>query len=253
MAPTKTSDKISGPSAEARRKKMERRLMNLKQQSKAEDKEKITQLESAIKERDNVIASMSAEQLQSMDMMDIDNDEAAGEPDTSGENEKAPKQTKGDEYEDNAKNRKKKVTIDADQPMPSIEKEGEKEGYSGNLFDSDAEISEISDSESDSDAAAFSDPEYGKPLYSRPGAKSTKNAETVGWSGGRSMLYINQYGKKSAARYRLEKYAQPPEYEDDPPEAQKVSNPKNRLGDERLDNGKFKYTKRHIRGIYGVA
>ncbi|KAJ4176398.1 hypothetical protein NW755_014439, partial [Fusarium falciforme] len=83
--------------------------------------------------------------------------------------------------------------------------------------------------------------------------KPVKDVKTVGWSGGRFKGYINMYGKKSAARYRLERSAFPAEYEDNPPENEKASNPKNRYGDELADSGKFKYTKRHIRGIFGVA
>jgi hypothetical protein len=38
------------------------------------------------------------------------------------------------------------------------------------------------------------------------------------------------YGKKSAARYRLESCAESAEYEENPPESQKVSNINNRYG-----------------------
>ncbi|KAF4448242.1 hypothetical protein F53441_8328 [Fusarium austroafricanum] len=110
-----------------------------------------------------------------------------------------------------------------------------------------------SDSDSDSDSAAFSDEEYGKALYTFLGTKPFKDVKTVGWSGGRFTGYINMYGKKSAARYRLERSAFPAQYEDSPLKDEKVSNPKNRNGDELLDSVKFKYTKRHIRGIFRVA
>ena len=48
------------------------------------------------------------------------------------------------------------------------------------------------------------------------------------------------YGKKSAARYRLESCAESAEYEENPPEPQKVSNISYRYGDDRLDNGKLR-------------
>lgn len=250
-----------------RRKNLERSLLKLKQQSKAEDNEKIARLENAIKEKDEVIAALTTEELQGMDVMDIDKDDSGDASNTAAENEDKKDSSEPDgenggkednpaPNDDNGEKKKKKnVTIEADRPMRSVEQDGKRNEHRGDLFDS----SDGSDSDSDaddssnSDTDASSDSEYGRPLFSRPGPKSTKDAETVGWTGGRSTLFINRYGAKNAARYRLEKFAQPPEYEDDPPMLQMVTNPKNRLGDERLDNGKYKYTKRHILGIYGVA
>jgi len=116
--------------------------------------------------------------------------------------------------------------------------EGEKESGSG---------------EDDSRYDSEHDPEYGRPLFSRPGPQIGDDVTTVGWTGGRSLLYINQHGPKNAARHRLEIFAESAEYEDSLPQDQKVSNIHNRYGDDRLTNGAFQYTKRHILAIYGVA
>lgn len=91
------------------------------------------------------------------------------------------------------------------------------------------------------------------PLFVRPGPQHGKDVKTVGWAGGRRTQYLNMYGKKSAARYRLEGSADSAEYEDTQPPKEKVSNPNNRYGDRLLDNGKFEFTKRHIHAIFGVA
>ena len=65
------------------------------------------------------------------------------------------------------------------------------------------------------------------------------------------------YGKKSAARYRIEDAADTAEYEDslqtEDKKQQCVTLRKNRFGDRKLDNDKWEFTKRHMRSIYGVA
>ncbi|KAK8038382.1 hypothetical protein PG994_015149 [Apiospora phragmitis] len=96
------------------------------------------------------------------------------------------------------------------------------------------------------------DPDGEKPLFSRPGPASGQEVTTVGWvRNGR--YYINMYGKKSAAKYRLDKYADSAEYEDEPPAEQNISNSEIRFGSVKNPNGRLKYTKRHIDGLYGVA
>jgi septal ring-binding cell division protein DamX len=103
------------------------------------------------------------------------------------------------------------------------------------------------------------DPDYGEPLFTRPGPKLGDNVKTVGWiSGSRGTRFINQYGKKSAARYRVERSADTAEYEgtleSDDRKKECVSLPKNRYGDRKIEGtNKWEFTKRHIRAIYGVA
>ncbi|RSL43695.1 hypothetical protein CEP54_014978 [Fusarium duplospermum] len=123
-----------------------------------------------------------------------------------------------------------------------------------NRSDADSDgFDDDSDYGSDADSGVFVDSDHDKALYTPPGTMPGKDVKSVGWSGGRSRRYINMYGKKSGARYRLEGLAFPAEYEDSRPEKEQVSNPKNRYGDELSDSGKPKYTRRHIRGIFGVA
>jgi hypothetical protein len=61
------------------------------------------------------------------------------------------------------------------------------------------------------------------------------------------------HGKKSHARYRIEKDAYPADYEKSRPRDENVSNQHNRMGDTRDDDGKPMYTKRHILHIWAVA
>jgi hypothetical protein len=185
------------------------------------------------------------------DEMDIDNDEDGDGHKANDGERKADKvgDTQGEEQAKEDSGDKKK-SAGSDDPLPSVEL-NQGDSNSENLFTPEADPSDASDSES----AAFSDPEYGKALYSRPGPKSMKDAETVGWArpSGRTTLYINQYGKKNAARYRLEKFAQSAEYEDKPPQDHNVSNSVKRIDNEKRADGSWKYTKRHIKGIFGVA
>lgn len=95
-------------------------------------------------------------------------------------------------------------------------------------------------------------PEYGAPLLKRPGSNTEGDKTTVGWTGQTGTKYINRYGKKSAARYRLEFFADASYDEHDLPAEDNVSNQDNRLGDKKVGT-KWKYTRRHMKSIYGVA
>ncbi|KAH6883885.1 hypothetical protein B0T10DRAFT_463250 [Thelonectria olida] len=239
MAPvskSKSSSK-SEPSGNRRRQKMQRALHAMEQKKNADNEDKIVQLHDMLQKKDEELAALTKQQLDSLDVDMDDLDEPEGEKDA-------------EESKDRKSTKKPKKAI-----VRSIENPdgGEDSEDNGGLFVSDHETDSDSDSDSDSNSAAFSDAEYGKALYTFPGTKPVKDVKTVGWSGGRFTGYINMYGKKSAARYRLGRFAFPADYEDSQPKHEKVSNPNNRYGDELLDNGKFKYTKRHIRGIFGVA
>ncbi|KAF2818233.1 hypothetical protein CC86DRAFT_414129, partial [Ophiobolus disseminans] len=94
--------------------------------------------------------------------------------------------------------------------------------------------------------------EYGAPLYSGLGQEVESEKTTVGWTGQVRTKYINRYGKKSAARYRLENYTDGKYDENDRPEVDNVSNQDNRLGDHKIGT-KLRYTRRHMRCLYGVA
>lgn len=95
-------------------------------------------------------------------------------------------------------------------------------------------------------------PEYGPPLLRRPGSGTAGDKTTVGWTGQTGTKFINRYGKKSAARYRLEHFADNLYNEHDLPAEDNVSNQDNRLSDQKIGT-KWKYTRRHMRSIYGVA
>ena len=95
-------------------------------------------------------------------------------------------------------------------------------------------------------------PGYGAPLLERPGSSTEGDKTTVGWTGQTGTKYINRYGKKSAARYRLEFFADKSYDEHDLPAEDNVSNQDNRLGDKKVGT-KWKYTRRHLKSIYGVA
>ncbi|KAF3031456.1 hypothetical protein E8E12_001078 [Didymella heteroderae] len=95
-------------------------------------------------------------------------------------------------------------------------------------------------------------PEYGAPLLKRPGSSTEGDKTTVGWTGQTGTKYINRYGQKSAARYRLEFFADKSYDERDLPAEDNVSNQDNRLGDKKVGT-KWKYTRRHMKSIYGVA
>ncbi|KAJ4190442.1 hypothetical protein NW755_005584, partial [Fusarium falciforme] len=231
------------------------------QKENAENKDTIIQLQEALKKKDEELASLTAEQMETLDVEMEDDDSGKPEsPSASGEDTEENKKEKKKAAKDGGKKNKKsskEVIFDSIESQDASEddedgifvKESEPEPDSG----SDSDFNSDSDSDSDSDSGAYSDVEYGKALYTFAGTKPVKDVKTVGWSGGRFTGYINMYGKKSAARYRLERSAFPAEYEDNRPKNEKVSNPNNRYGDKLSDSGKFKYTKRHIRGIFGVA
>lgn len=95
-------------------------------------------------------------------------------------------------------------------------------------------------------------PGYGAPLLKRPGSSTEGDKTTVGWTGQTGTKFINRYGKKSAARYRLEFFADQSYDEHDLLVEDNVSNQDNRLSDKKVGT-KWKYTRRHMKSIYGVA
>jgi hypothetical protein len=99
----------------------------------------------------------------------------------------------------------------------------------------------------------FYQPQDVEATFAFPGAEKAHDGATVGYAfSDRFRKFINRYGMKSVARYRLEKYAQDPTYEDRPslPPKHWVSNAENRLGE--VKNAQNKYTYRHCK-IIAVA
>ncbi|KAH7363526.1 hypothetical protein B0T11DRAFT_329497 [Plectosphaerella cucumerina] len=118
-------------------------------------------------------------------------------------------------------------------------------------------VPEFEEGTSDDDDDGKLDEDGEEALYIRHTPKPNEQVETVGWGNvKRTTYYINRYGKKGASRYRMEMLADSAEYEErtkNDADPQKVSNPNNRYGDKKLFSGHYKYTKRHIIGIWGVA
>lgn len=94
-----------------------------------------------------------------------------------------------------------------------------------------------------------------QPLLTHPVLQLREDVRTVGWTNILNRKrFVNQYGKRSAARYRLEIDADSDEYEAILPKEQCVSMPMNQKGDQKVEGtNSYKFTKRHIRAIYGVA
>ncbi|OAP53880.1 hypothetical protein AYL99_11902 [Fonsecaea erecta] len=110
----------------------------------------------------------------------------------------------------------------------------------------------VPDKDSDSETGE-TDADGDRVLFERFGPKRGDDVVTVGWIGGRKTQYLNRFGPRNAAIHRVEGSVATQAYENDKPETEKVSNPTNRFGDKKLPNGNLEFTKRHIRGIYGVA
>ncbi|KAI3573911.1 hypothetical protein IWW34DRAFT_854837 [Fusarium oxysporum f. sp. albedinis] len=259
MAPTAPKTKPL-PSGQKRRQALQSRLLAEEQKQNANNQQEIARLRDALQKRDEELASLTTQEMIDLDV-EMQDDYSADPEDLwpdDGNNKKSKSQKKKERKKKNKdamKSQQEVLFASIEEPGP-----GENAQDEQGLFKSDSEAESNgpdsdsnSDLDPDSDSAAFSDEDYGKALYTFPGTKPVKGVKTVGWSGGRFTGYINMYGKKSVARYRLERSAFPAQYEDSLPKEEKVSNPINRHGDELKDNGKFKYTKRHIRGIMAVA
>ena len=242
------------PKEDSRKRRTEKTLTRLRAQAKEEDKERIARLEAALEQ--------SEEQLQ--DSTDLDNDldpmdgVETDAPDqavdggqssssNSGSADATPAQAQG------GNSNPPQVEANAN-PASTVKTEPD----DGNDDDDDNHDTPLFVPETEPDPASEpEDPEYGAPLFTRPGPQLGDNVTTVGWTSGRKTQYINMYGKKSAARYRIEDAADTAEYEDslqtEDKKQQCVTLRKNRFGDRKLDNDKWEFTKRHMRSIYGVA
>ncbi|KAI8710286.1 hypothetical protein NCS52_01586300 [Fusarium sp. LHS14.1] len=107
----------------------------------------------------------------------------------------------------------------------------------------------------DDETTEFEDPEYGKPLLTVPSTSgmNEKGVKTVGWFGKHLRKYINMYGKKNSATYRLENRAFPRSYAENPPEDENVGSARNRFGDTLPGIGRLHYPDAEAPRIWGVA
>ncbi|KFA69017.1 hypothetical protein S40285_10927, partial [Stachybotrys chlorohalonatus IBT 40285] len=104
----------------------------------------------------------------------------------------------------------------------------------------------------DVDYNNFYEPHDVEPAFSFPGVEPARDGATVGYAfSDRFRKYINRYGKRSVARYRLEKHAQDPKYDDLPvlPPKHWVSNAENRLGEKKTAQNKYVYKRCKILGV----
>ena len=259
---------------QARRDKIQKRLQQEKEiagnKENADNNELIKWMEFALQQNDEELAAFPTEQLQLIDMVNIDDesdvsmdDESDMNVDDKGENtggQNKPKMTKKKSKKNTGKKAGKKGRLPS-QVMQSIEEEDDdedEESYaSENLFSEGSEEESESDSETDDsdtdDSTAYRDPVLGRALVARPGP-DCRRSKPVGWVGQRSTQFINMYGKKSAAIYRLQDGCASPEYMANPPQDQCFTNTNNTLGDKPSESGiGKKFTKRHILGVFGVA
>ncbi|KAJ3453947.1 hypothetical protein MRS44_018579 [Fusarium solani] len=107
----------------------------------------------------------------------------------------------------------------------------------------------------DDQTTEFEDPEYGRPLLTIPTTSgvSEQGVKTVGWFGKHLRKYINMYGKKNSATYRLENRAFPRSYAENPLEDENVGSAKNRFGDTLPGIGRLHYPDAEAPRIWGVA
>ena len=249
------------PKEDSRKRRTEKTLTRLRAQAKEEDKERIARLEAALEQ--------SEEQLQ--DSTDLDNDldpmdgvetdasdqavdggqssssnSGQSSSSNSGSADATPAQAQG------GNSNPQQVEANAN-PASTVKTEPDDDDDGDDNHDTPLFVPETEPEP----ASEPEDPEYGAPLFTRPGPQLGDNVTTVGWTSGRKTQYINMYGKKSAARYRIEDAADTAEYEDslqtEDKKQQCVTLRKNRFGDRKLDNDKWEFTKRHMRSIYGVA
>ena len=144
-----------------------------------------------------------------------------------------------------------------DEPIPSTEGGAQGGEQGGNWFPPSTGSSDSTKSGSGAAKSTTKDDdpdneEYGPPLVSIPVPKTTEGDDTVGWTRLWGSLYINRYGKKSHATYRVEKdcvdgYEKPDE--------ENINSLLNRRGHLKVheNSTERKYTRRHINRILAVA
>jgi hypothetical protein len=254
------------PKEDSRKRRTEKTLTRLRAQAKEEDKERIARLEAALEQSEEQLQDSTAldNDLDPMDGVETDAPDQAvdggqssssnsgqSNNSNSGSADATPAQAQG------GNSNPQQVEANANPPS-TVKTEPDDGNDDGNDDDDDDDDTPLFVPETKPDPASEpEDPEYGAPLFTRPGPQLGDNVTTVGWTSGRKTQYINMYGKKSAARYRIEDAADTAEYEDslqtEDKKQQCVTLRKNRFGYRKLDNDKWEFTKRHMRSIYGVA
>ena len=243
------------PKEDSRKRRTEKTLTRLRAQAKEEDKERIARLEAALEQSEEQLQDSTDldNDLDPMDGVETDaSDQAVDGGQSSSSNSGSADATQAQAQGGNSNPQQ----VEANANPPSTVKTEPDDGNDDEDDDDDDTPLFVPETEPEP-ASEPEDPEYGAPLFTRPGPQLGDNVTTVGWTSGRKAQYINMYGKKSAARYRIEDAADTAEYEDslqtEDKKQQCVTLRKNRFGDRKLDNDKWEFTKRHMRSIYGVA
>ncbi|KAM0321856.1 hypothetical protein ACHAQA_009861 [Verticillium albo-atrum] len=279
------SSKKNNPARAGRKSKMEKLKRDL---ADAQEKQKKEQDETQKQENQKLVEELEANlsNMHKPGPMDVDGDEdedgdddddAASKKDVKGEDVKGEDVKKEDVSESDS-DKKPPAQIKTDTDRKKTTKTEQKESAVGSQIptakqnshdaadDKGAKAADSEDEEplfvaakdkTDEDDQDELDEDGEKALFVRHIPKHGDHIQTVGWGKGQTgTFYINRHGKKGASKYRLESLAESAEYEDrekNEEDPHKVTNSENRYGDKKLPNGKWKYTKRHIIGIWGVA
>jgi hypothetical protein len=210
------------PKEDSRKRRTEKTLTRLRAQAKEEDKKRIARLEAALEQ--------SEEQLQ--DSTDLDNDldpmdgVETDAPDQAVDGGQSSSSNSGQSSNSNSGQSSSSNSGSADAtPAQAQGGNSNPQQVEANANPASTVKTEPDDDNDDDDTPLFvpetepdpasepEDPEYGAPLFTRPGPQLGDNVTTVGWTSGRKTQYINMYGKKSAARYRIEDAADTAEYD----------------------------------------
>ncbi|KAG9196817.1 hypothetical protein G6514_004065 [Epicoccum nigrum] len=246
------------PKEDSRKRRTEKTLTRLRAQAKEEDQERIARLEAALEQSEEQLQDSTDldNDLDPMDGVETDaSDQAVDGGQSSSSNSGSADATPAQAQGGNSNPQQVEANVNPASTVKTEPDDGNDDDDDGDDGDDDTPLF-VPETEPDP-ASEPEDPEYGAPLFTRPGPQLGNNVTTVGWTSGRKTQYINMYGKKSAARYRIEDAADTAEYEDslqtEDKKQQCVTLRKNRFGDRKLDNDKWEFTKRHMRSIYGVA
>ncbi|KAK0723421.1 hypothetical protein B0T26DRAFT_674994 [Lasiosphaeria miniovina] len=152
------------PTGQNRRRKMEHRL---REAEKKQNAEMIALYQEALKQRDEQLESLSADQLQKMDIDDEDDQkEEDGDDKKEAEKEAEKSEAEKKEAEKEAEKKAKKTSRKARKsPSPNIMPSIERDESDG------------------SEAGIYSNEKHGRALFSFPGTMAMRDIETVGWLG----------------------------------------------------------------------
>ncbi|KAM0490992.1 hypothetical protein ACHAPB_009214 [Verticillium nonalfalfae] len=276
----------NGSAAKERKSKLTQELENEKlKQGRAKDEEEKNQYKVEIERLENLLKDLASVP----DSMDVDKEEDNDDKGGDG-NSDENKEIKKEETESTTQNgpideNVEKNTGEGESATTRQEeqKDSAAESHDKGIDHNERNMTEASRGESvsnDTNNASANDSSAGSPLFVRPKSppqddkkfeldedgqkalfvrhtlKHSEHFQTVGWGRGTTTFYINRHGRKSASKYRLESFAESAEYEErerNDEDPYKVTNSENRYGDKKLPSGKWRYTKRHIIGIWGVA